>query len=63
MRDPSRIRKFCNQLAEIWESQCSDWRFGQLICNVFGSMEIDPFYPEEDKMIDYFKKYFKIKEE
>lgn len=59
MRDERRIKKFCNELAEIWEEECPDWRFGQLIVNVFGSMKIDPFFPEEDEMIEYFKNYFK----
>lgn len=64
MRDKKRISKFCNELADIWEKNCPDWRFGQLICNVFGEMacERDPFFPEEKEMIEYFKKYFDRKE-
>ena len=57
MRDPKRIKKFCDELAEIWESQCPDWRFGQLMCNV---LTRDPFYIEDDKMLELFKNYFKI---
>ena len=57
MRDPKRIRKFCNQLADIWESQCPDWRFGQLISNV---ITIGPFFLEEEDMLEIFKKYFKL---
>ena len=60
MRDPKRIREFCNQLADIWESKCPDWRFGQLICNV---IDRDPFYIEDDKMMEHFKKYFHFDEE
>ena len=62
MRDKKRIKKFCNELANIWENNAPDWRFGQLICNVFGEMaseKRDPFFPEEDEMIRFFKKYFK----
>ena len=59
MRDPKRIRKFCNQLAEIWETNCPDWRFGQLMVNVLGGMRQDPFFPEEDEMLEVFKNYFK----
>ena len=65
MRDIKRIRKFCNELAEIWEENAVDWRFGQLICNVFGQMAAegrDPFFPEEDEMIKYFRNYFKNEE-
>lgn len=52
MRDPKRIRKFCNQLADIWESQCPDWRFGQLVENVYRMNGITmPFYVEDDEML------------
>ncbi len=63
MRDPKRIRKFCNQLADIWESQCPDWRFGQLVNNVMSSGELAKlvsYYVEDDEMMDYFKKYFHL---
>lgn len=59
MRDIERIDKFCNQLANIWKTNCPDWRFGQLIINVFSSFDIDPFFPEEDQMIQRFEKFFK----
>ena len=65
MRDIKRIRKFCNELADLWVNNAPDWRFGQLICNVFGEMASDgrdPFFPEEDEMIKYFKDYFTVKE-
>lgn len=63
MRDINRIDKFCNELAELWKNECPDWRFGQLMMNVFGEMSydgIDPFFPEEDRMMEYFKKFFKV---
>lgn len=65
MRNKNRIKPFCDTLAKIWEKDCPDWRFGQLICNVFGEMASggrDPFFPEEDEMINYFKNYFKNEE-
>lgn len=53
MRDPKRIRKFCNQLADIWESQCPDWRFGQLVENVYRASGISiPFYVEDEEMLE-----------
>lgn len=61
MRNKKRIKEFCNELANIWEENVPQWRFGQLICNVFGQMateDKDPFFPEEDAMINYFKNYF-----
>lgn len=59
MRDPARIYKFCNELAECW-SKVPDWRFGQLLCNVLGAEMPgkDLFFPEDDEMIGYFKHYF-----
>lgn len=50
MRDKKRIRAFCNRLADAWE-QLPDLRFGQLMVNVFGSMDRDPFFPEDAEMI------------
>ena len=63
MRDPNRIYKFCNQLAEIWVTQCPDWRFGQLVLNIMESNEVNkhiPFYIEDDEMMGYIKHYFKM---
>ncbi len=62
MRDINRIRKFCNELADIWESKCPDWRFSQLVLNVMNSDEMEdviPFYVEDDKMIEYVQSFFK----
>ena len=58
MRNPNRIFNFCNQLATIWYDNCPDWRFGQLMCNVFGTLNEDPFFIEEDRMIKIFKDFF-----
>lgn len=59
MRDIKRIRKFCNRLATAWEL-LPDWRFGQLIVNIFGQMKSegkDPFSPEDESMIEYIEQY------
>lgn len=60
MRDPKRIYAFCNKLAEYW-SEVPDWRFGQLICNVWGKelIGIDPFFTEDDRMLEMFEHFFK----
>lgn len=60
MRDPDRIDLFCKELAKIWKNNASDWRFGQLVCNVYGEASRDPFFYEEDETLKLFKKYFKI---
>jgi len=60
-RDANRIRPFLNRLATCWE-KVPDWRFGQLMMNVLGEMSSngrDPFFPEEDEMIQFFEDYFK----
>lgn len=58
MRDPKRIDKFCRQLASIWK-MVPDWRFGQLIFNAFSEMKMDPFYKEDDDMLEYLENYVK----
>ena len=57
MRDPKRIDDFCRRLATCWK-MVPDWRFGQLIMNVFGAYGRDPFFPEDDKMIQFIEEYF-----
>lgn len=63
MRDPERIYSFCNQLATLWATHFPDLRFGQLVSIVFTKMQVeqrDPFFPEEDEMLNYFKKYLGV---
>ena len=60
MRDPKRIRAFCNRLAIIWE-MFPDLRFGQLITIVFEHFRetnTDPFYVEDQAMINAIEKRF-----
>ena len=59
MRDPNRIYPFCMKIAEMWSSQCPDWRFCQLVSNVFGE---DSFYIEDDKALLELERYFNIKD-
>lgn len=63
MRKIERIDEFCTELAKIWKEKCPDWRFGQLLINVINSQGEDPFFWEEDKMLEVFKKYFNIEAE
>lgn len=60
MRDPKRIDPFLHDIGLIWKNCCPDWRFGQLIENVFGEMDYVPFMLEEHRMTEEFCKYFKI---
>ena len=61
MRDPSRLDSFYDEMKKIHKESFPDWRFGQLCSNFFGWLMsekgIDLFFPEEDKMIDYFREY------
>lgn len=63
MRKIERIDNFCKELAEIWKENAPDWRFGQLMVNVLNSMKKDPFFPEEDEMIEFFRNYFSPKKD
>ena len=40
MRDPERIEPFMTEIGKLWKENCPDWRFGQLIENVFGEMRL-----------------------
>lgn len=66
MRDTNRLYSFYDELRKIHMVNCPDWRFGQMICNVFGQMASegrDPFFPEETEILEYFKKYFQCEED
>lgn len=58
MRDPNRIDPFLQEIGEIWKKNCPDWRFGQLIENVFSESKYITFYMEEPRMVQEFKEYF-----
>lgn len=61
MRDPNRLNNFYDTMRNIHKKSFPDWRFGQLMSNFFGWLysekKIDLFFPEEDKMIEYFKEF------
>ena len=57
MRDKSRIYPFLNELGEQW-SKVPDWRFGQLLVNILGTCEKNPFFYEDDEMLELIQKYF-----
>lgn len=57
MRDKKRIQPFLKELEAHW-NKVPDWRFGQLMTNVFSSCDGDPFYYEDDKMLRLFHEFF-----
>lgn len=65
MRDPKRLDKFYDELKELHKSKVPDWRVGQLFCNLYdwlvSEKKMDMFFPEEDRLIEYFKEYLGVK--
>lgn len=57
MRNPDRIDEFCDELAKLWHT-VPDWRFSQLIDNVFRWYGRDAFYVEDDDMLRLIKELF-----
>lgn len=58
MRDPNRIKPFCDELAELW-SNWPDLRFGQIMYNIAKYVQFeygkDIFYMEEDELMDVLR--------
>lgn len=65
MRDPKRLDKFYDELKELHKNKVPDWRAGQLFCNFYdwlvSEKKMDMFFPEEDRLIEYFKEYLGVK--
>ena len=61
MRDPKRLDGFYDEVKEIHKRYFPDYRWGQFCCNFFGWLfndkKMDPFFPEEDRMLEYLKEY------
>lgn len=58
MRKKERIKPFLEEIGKLWET-VPDWRFGQLIINVLGTCKKDPWFYEEEEMLELWKEYFK----
>ena len=58
MRDPNRIKPFCDELAELW-SNWPDLRFGQIMYNISKYVEMehrkDVFYLEDEELMKIFR--------
>lgn len=57
MRDPRRIRKFCNALADFWETYVPDFRFWQVLNLIAGGLQRDPFFLEESEWLKMLQDY------
>ena len=66
MRNPNRLYTFYNEVMRIHMEQFPEWRFGQLMINFLGWLQqrgVDPFFPEEDTMLELFKEFAGVDEE
>lgn len=62
MRDPNRLYNFYDRLREVHITKFPDLRFGQFMMCVLRDMHSggrDPFYVEDEEMIEYIRGYFK----
>ena len=57
MRDPKRIDAFLDEMKKVWHL-VPDWRFGQLMINIFRGLDRDPFFIEDEQMLDIIKTEF-----
>lgn len=61
MRSADRLDSFYEEMKEYHKKYWQDIRFGQLMSNFFGWLYgeygIDCFFPEEARMLEYFKDY------
>lgn len=56
MRNPERIKPYCDTLASIW-GMVPDWRLSQLMVNACAAYinehGRDPFYVEDEEFLNY----------
>lgn len=61
MRNPERLDEFYDELKSLHRKYFPDWRFGQLMGNFLSwfmsEKGVDPFFPEEGKMLEYIREY------
>jgi hypothetical protein len=57
MRSPNRIEHVLNAVRKIWYAY-PDLRLGQIICNVLPRGQTDPYYIEDDKLIEAIESYY-----
>lgn len=63
MRNPDRLDGFYKSFKKLHKACFPDLRFGQLMSNFFGwifsEKQVDFFFTEEGKMLEYFYEYCK----
>lgn len=66
MRDPNRLYTFYNEITRIHIERFPDLRCGQLLINFMSWMNqksIDPYYLEENDMLNLFRKFAGVDKE
>lgn len=61
MREKARIRRFCDELASLWEEKKPNMRFGQMVVSLNRASDKprhDIFYLEEEEMLDVLRRFF-----
>ena len=61
MGDKARIRRFCDELAALWEGKRPNMRFGQFVVTLNRALDKprhDIFYLEEEEMLDVLRRFF-----
>lgn len=58
MRNPNRLDAFYDKLKRLHKENVPDWRFGQFLVNFLTWYNRDPFYLEEDKIMEEISRYF-----
>ena len=65
MRNPERLYGFYSELSKVHIEHFPDWRFGQFInnflCWIDTAKKRDPFFIEEDEMLDFLYEFAKEK--
>ena len=63
MRDPKRIKPYCDALASIWGA-VPDWRLSQLMINAINDYTKkyghDPYYMEDQEFLIYLLDYIYV---
>ena len=57
MRDADRLDQLYEYLRKVHKQSFPDWRFWQFIVNFERWYGIDPFYMEDDKVIEKMEKF------
>lgn len=57
MRDIKRLEPIYDYLRKVHEENFPDWRFFQFMVNFFKWYGCDPFYVEDDKVIEKIDKF------